>query len=246
MDSSYQGPARWVVARDIDEARDRAVKQYNVSRDCVLEQDPDVLDTWFSSGLYPLSVNGWPNKETLPFYPLRVMETGHDILFFWVARMVMLCSYLGPKKNSGVNVSLDDLDAYQSPFDTVWLHGVVRDAQGRKMSKSLGNVIDPLHVIEGRALDLVLGDLNQGNLDPREVKRATDLFKKDFPQGIPECGTDALRFGLAAFSKQVRLKIARVCMSDSSYRPATSTWTLIDWWHIATSATRSGMPRATS
>lgn len=109
-----------------------------------------------------------------------MLETGWDILFFWVARMVML----GLKLTGGV------------PFKEVYCHPLVRDAQGRKMSKSLGNVIDPIEVIEGSTLEALHQKLESGNLDPKEIARAKADQKKIFASGIPECGTDALRFGL--------------------------------------------------
>lgn len=123
----------------------------------VLSQDEDVLDTWFSSGLFPFSVFKWPtqNPDLSKFYPTSLLETGHDILFFWVARMVMQGLQLTGKV----------------PFKQVYLHAMVRDAHGRKMSKSLGNVIDPLHVIEGITLEGLHGTLAAGNLDAKEVRR---------------------------------------------------------------------------
>jgi valyl-tRNA synthetase len=122
------------------------------------------------------------------FYPTSLLETGLDILFFWVARMVMM----------GLQLT-DTL-----PFHTVYLHAMVRDKDGRKMSKSLGNVIDPLEVIDGCTLDTLLAKLDAGNLPPKEVARAKKDQKADFPDGIPECGSDALRFGLLAYTVQGR------------------------------------------
>ena len=120
-----------------------------------LEQDEDVLDTWFSSGLFPFSVFGWPNNtdDLKAFYPTSLLETGLDILFFWVARMVMMGLHL-----------TDTL-----PFTTVYLHAMVRDKYGRKMSKSLGNVIDPLEVIHGCGLEELLLKIESGNLPEKEV-----------------------------------------------------------------------------
>ena len=121
-----------------------------------LDQDEDVLDTWFSSGLFPFSVFGWPNQtdDLKAFYPTQLLETGLDILFFWVARMVMMGLHL-----------TDTL-----PFTTVYLHAMVRDKYGRKMSKSLGNVIDPLEVINGCQLEDLLLKITEGNLPAKEVR----------------------------------------------------------------------------
>ncbi len=167
--------------------------------DIVLERDEDVLDTWFSSGLFPFSVMGWPDNtdDLKAFYPTSLLETGSDILFFWVARMVMM----------GLQLT-DEL-----PFHTVYLHAMVRDKEGRKMSKSLGNVIDPLEVINGCTLDTLLKKLDSGNLPAKEVEKSKKDQKADFPDGIPECGSDALRFGLLAYTVQgrdVNLDIKRV------------------------------------
>ena len=190
---------RWVVAKTEDEALAMAKAKFPGQELTVL-QDEDVLDTWFSSGLFPFSTIGWPDhdhKDLKAFYPNTLLETGWDILFFWVARMVMM----GMKLTGKV------------PFKQVYLHAMVRDAHGRKMSKSLGNVIDPLDVIQGIALDGLQERLEQGNLDPKEVAKAKDGQKRDFPQGIPECGTDALRFALAAYCSQgrdINLNVLRV------------------------------------
>jgi valyl-tRNA synthetase len=147
-----------------------------------LEQDPDVLDTWFSSGLWPFSTLGWPKQtaELKTFYPNSVMETGHDILFFWVARMMML----------GLHLMKD------VPFGIVYLHAMVRDEKGEKMSKTKGNVIDPLLVVRGAKAE---------ELDPN--------LRNKFPQGMPAFGADALRFTLAALMQQgrdIRLSLERV------------------------------------
>jgi valyl-tRNA synthetase len=182
---------RWVVARSEEDAYEKAEKLLGCSRDeIVLERDEDVLDTWFSSGLFPFSVMGWPEntEDFKAFYPTSLLETGLDILFFWVARMVMM----------GLQLT-DTL-----PFHTVYLHAMVRDKDGRKMSKSLGNVIDPLEVIDGCTLQTLLKKLDEGNLPPKEVARAKKDQEADFPDGIPECGSDALRFGLLAYTVQGR------------------------------------------
>lgn len=188
----------WVVGRNQEEAEIQARNKFS-GKKYRLSQDPDVLDTWFSSGLFPFSVMGWPD-ETLDlktFYPTTLLETGHDILFFWVARMVML----------GMTLT------GQLPFKKIFLHAMVRDAHGRKMSKSLGNVIDPLDVIHGISLDGLLKLLEQGNLDKNEVEKAKAGMMTDFPKGIDECGADALRFALVAYtaqSEKINLDIQRV------------------------------------
>ncbi|GAB4854044.1 Valine--tRNA ligase, mitochondrial 1 [Ancistrocladus abbreviatus] len=188
----------WVVARNEEEAQAQASNKFG-GKKYQLSQDPDVLDTWFSSGLFPLSVLGWPDEteDLKAFYPTSVLETGHDILFFWVARMVML----------GIRLGGD------VPFRKVYLHPMIRDAHGRKMSKSLGNVIDPLEVINGISLEGLHKRLEEGNLDPTELAIAKEGQKKDFPNGIAECGADALRFALVSYTSQsdkINLDIQRV------------------------------------
>ncbi|CAO2829524.1 unnamed protein product [Amaranthus hypochondriacus] len=188
----------WVVCRNEEEAQAEATRKFTGQK-FKIAQDPDVLDTWFSSGLFPLSVLGWPDEtdDFKNFYPTSVLETGHDILFFWVARMVMLGMKLGG----------------DVPFKKVYLHPMIRDAHGRKMSKSLGNVVDPLEVINGISLEDLHKRLEEGNLDPSELSRAKDIQKRDFPNGIPECGADALRFALVSYTAQadkINLDIQRV------------------------------------
>ncbi|XP_068610674.1 valine--tRNA ligase [Brachionichthys hirsutus] len=181
----------WVSGRSEEEAREKAATRFNVPGDRIsLKQDADVLDTWFSSGIFPFSIFGWPNEtqDLDVFYPGTLLETGHDILFFWVARMVMMGLMLTGKL----------------PFREVYLHAVVRDAHGRKMSKSLGNVIDPLDVISGISLEGLHTQLMNSNLDPVEEERAKQGQKSDYPNGIPECGSDALRFALCAYTSQGR------------------------------------------
>ncbi|KAG9098262.1 AP-1 adaptor complex sigma subunit Aps1, partial [Ceratobasidium sp. 392] len=169
----------WVVGRTEQEATERATKLAAGAK-FTIHQDEDVLDTWFSSGLWPFSIMGWP-KETWDlkdFYPSSMLETGSEILFFWVARLVLLGIKLTGKM----------------PFKEVFCHAMVRDAHGRKMSKSLGNVIDPVDVIEGITLERLQQKLTEGNFDERGILKAQAGQKKDFPKGIPQCGTDALRF----------------------------------------------------
>ncbi|PIA49674.1 hypothetical protein AQUCO_01300442v1, partial [Aquilegia coerulea] len=189
----------WVVGRNEEEAQVEANDKFAGKTIIQMVQDPDVLDTWFSSGLFPLSVLGWPDNtdDFKAFYPTSVLETGHDILFFWVARMVMLGMKLGG----------------DVPFRKIYLHPMIRDAHGRKMSKSLGNVIDPLEVINGISLEGLHKRLEEGNLDPNELDVAKAGQKKDFPSGIAECGADALRFALVSYTAQsdrINLDIQRV------------------------------------
>ncbi|KAK0545239.1 valine--tRNA ligase [Tilletia horrida] len=188
----------WVVGRTLEDARRQAEKVANGAT-FELEQDEDVLDTWFSSGLWPFSIMGWPEQTSSLkyYYPNSLLETGWDIIFFWVARMIMLGVYL-----------TDTI-----PFKEVFCHAMVRDAHGRKMSKSLGNVIDPIDVIEGCTLESLHETLRQGNLDEKEVAKAMTGQKKDFPKGIPQCGTDALRFALCAYTsagRDINLDILRI------------------------------------
>jgi valyl-tRNA synthetase len=175
----------WFAGRTQEEAELKAKKALP-GKTFTLKRDEDVLDTWFSSGLWPFATLGWPNKthdlETL--FPTTVLETGWDILFFWIARMVMFSIKLTGKV----------------PFTEVYCHSLIRDSEGRKMSKSLGNVIDPQDVIEGIALTDLHKKLLTGNLNPAEVERATKYQKTAFPDGIPQCGTDALRFALVAYT----------------------------------------------
>ncbi|KAI4369500.1 hypothetical protein MLD38_017935 [Melastoma candidum] len=188
----------WIVATDEAEAREEALQKFH-GKKFDLHQDPDVLDTWFSAGLFPLTTLGWPDEtdDLETFYPTSVLETGHDIIFFWVARMVMF----------GIKL------AGRVPFHKVYLHPMIRDAHGRKMSKSLGNVIDPLEVINGITLEGLQKRLETGNLDPDELVIAKAGQVKDFPNGIAECGADALRFALITYTAQsdkINLDIQRV------------------------------------
>ncbi|KAI5477054.1 valyl-tRNA synthetase [Pseudohyphozyma bogoriensis] len=188
----------WIAARSLEEAQAKAEAKFPGTT-FTLEQDEDVLDTWFSSGLWPFSIQGWPNEtpDLKAFYPSTILETGWDILFFWVARMVML----------GIKLT------GQMPFSEVFCHAMIRDAHGRKMSKSLGNVIDPIDVIEGAKLEALHAQLRKGNLVEKEIALAEKGQKKDFPNGIPQCGTDALRFALANYSsggRDINLEILRV------------------------------------
>ncbi|XP_044269829.1 valine--tRNA ligase-like [Tribolium madens] len=174
-------PAIWVSAGDRNEAARKASARLSCPH-IEIQQDEDVLDTWFSSALLPFSV--WPQQDS--HYPLDLMETGHDILFFWVARMVMLGKQLTGRL----------------PFNRILLHGIIRDAHGRKMSKSLGNVILPEDIISGATMEKLEAGSRQsheaGILSGEELTKALEGQKKMFPSGIPECGADALRFTLCS------------------------------------------------
>ncbi len=162
-------------------------------------QENDVLDTWFSAGLWPFSTLGWPEKtpDLLRYYPGAVLETGFDILFFWVARMMMFGIHFMGKP----------------PFKDIYLHAMVRDAHGRKMSKSLGNAIDPIDVIEGISLDDLLAKTKTYPVPESHLAKVLEGIKKDFPEGIPSAGADGLRLSLAMFSGQgrdVKFSVPRV------------------------------------
>ncbi|KAI6173405.1 Valyl-tRNA synthetase [Aphelenchoides besseyi] len=190
----------WVCGHTEDEALEKAAARFNVSKEKIsLKWDEDVLDTWFSSAMWPFALFGWPydTKDLANFFPGHVLETGHDILFFWVAKMLFMSQELCGKL----------------PFTDVVLHAIIRDAHGRKMSKSLGNVIDPLYMIHGASLAELHRQLETGNLDPKEVATAKAGQSADYPNGIPECGTDALRFALLAYTRQsgdINLDVQRV------------------------------------
>lgn len=184
--------SKWVAGRNMQEAEEKASAKFP-GKKFTLSQDPDVLDTWFTSGMWPFSTLGWPENtpDMQNFYPTSLLETGWDILFFWVARMIML----------GLELT------GQVPFREVYCHSLVRDSEGRKMSKSLGNVIDPLDVMEGISLKALQEKLMVGNLDPKELATATKFQNASFPDGIPECGADALRFSLINYTTGGRLTL---------------------------------------
>ncbi len=191
----YDDEGNIYVGRSEQEVREK----HDLPADYKIHQDEDVLDTWFSSALWPFSTLGWPNdtERLKDFYPTNVLVTGFDIIFFWVARMIMM----GEKFMEAI------------PFHEVYVHGLVRDSNGEKMSKSKGNVLDPIDLIDGIDLESLVAKRTRGMMQPKLAKKIEKQTRKEFPNGIPGFGTDAVRFtfaALAATGRDIKFDMGRV------------------------------------
>ncbi len=182
----YDESGKVYVGRTIDEVR----ANNNIAADVTLKQDEDVLDTWFSSALWTFSTLGWPTEtdDLKTFHPTDVLVTGFDIIFFWVARMIMMTMHFNKDENGKAQI----------PFKKIYMTGLIRDENGDKMSKSKGNVIDPLDMIDGISLEELLTKRTGNMLQPKLANKIEQLTKKEFPNGIEAHGTDALRFTLTS------------------------------------------------
>lgn len=188
----YDNDGNVYVGRTEEEVRNK----HSLAPDIALRQDDDVLDTWFSSALWTFSTQGWPEQTDAlkTFHPSDVLVTGFDIIFFWVARMIMMTMHFIKDENGKPQV----------PFKTVYVTGLIRDDDGQKMSKSKGNVIDPLDMIDGISLDSLLDKRTGNMMQPKLAEKIKKQTSKQFPEGIEAHGTDALRFTLSALASTTR------------------------------------------
>ncbi len=227
-----------------------------------LTRDPDVLDTWFSSALWPFSTMGWPEEtpELAKYYPTSVLITGFDIIFFWVARMMM----------AGLEFMKDDNGKPEIPFHDVYVHALVRDEKGAKMSKSVGNVIDPLDLIDGIDADGLVKKRTTGLNRPEDAPKIAKQTRAEYPDGFEAFGADALRFTLtsmAAMGRDIKLSVERIkgyrnfgtklwnaarfaefnaCERDPDFDPAAATQTVNKWIIGETAKTREAYDEALS